>query len=229
MEQESCRAQNEGYRRALTPRFANPTSQRYAQTIAIPPTYKYRPLRNPREYIRLLYLFPQSCSARLQERSVLPCMILTCRISKAPPYTGLSYTWGDTTLCRQINVGGRLLHITENLAVALEYLQEENMTLVLWVDAVCINQTDELEKGAQVQMMGKIFMHASAVIAWLGPPKDGSDEIMRWRKRKLRSMRQSPPPLFKSGPSEGKRHISEAVTAFLERPWFNRVWVMQEV
>ncbi|OTA57966.1 HET-domain-containing protein [Hypoxylon sp. EC38] len=229
MEQESCRAQNDGYRRTLTSRFANPPNRRYAQNIAIPPTYKYRPLRNPKGYIRLLYLFPQSCSAGLQERSVLPCVILTYQISKAPPYTGLSYTWGDTTLCRKIDVGGRLLHITENLAVALEYLQEEKRTLVLWVDAVCINQTDELEKGAQVQMMGKIFMHASVVIAWLGPPKDGSDEIMQWRKRNLRSMRQSPPPLFNLGPSEGKRHISEAVTAFLERPWFNRVWVMQEV
>ncbi|KAI0834300.1 hypothetical protein F5Y06DRAFT_175055 [Hypoxylon sp. FL0890] len=123
MEQGSCRAVNEGwYLQTLTSRFASPTGRKYAQSISDIRTYKYRPVRYPRDYIRLLYLFPQSCLVGYQESSPLPCMLLTYKRDKAPPYTALSYTWGDTTLCRQINVGGRLLHITENLAVALTHL-----------------------------------------------------------------------------------------------------------
>ncbi|KAI1410990.1 HET-domain-containing protein [Hypoxylon sp. FL1857] len=228
MARKPCRALKEGYRQTLTSRFTNPTRRRHARTDAVTGTYKYRPLRNPRGCIRLLYLFPRSLSRASQERSILSCMLLNYRIDKAPPYTALSYTWGDATLCRQINVGGKLLHITKNLAVALRHLQEKNKTIVLWVDAVCINQQDEAEKGPQVQMMGKTYMQASVVLVWLGPSKDGSDEIMHWiRHSKLKQ--KDLKDLAKLSPSERLRTLPEAMAVFLARPWFSRVWVTQEV
>ncbi|KAF2106705.1 heterokaryon incompatibility, partial [Lophiotrema nucula] len=39
---------------------------------------------------------------------------------------------------------------------------------LLWIDAMCINQHDNTEKGTQVQMMRDIYMKASRVVVWLG-------------------------------------------------------------
>lgn len=151
---------------------------------------------------------------------------MTFHINKAPRYVGLSYAWGDTTLCQQIIVGGRLLHITQNLAVALEHLQEQHKTLVLWVDAVCINQQDSYERSKQVQMMGRIFMSATVVIAWLGPSKDESDVVIQQIKK-----------FSLPAPHTQKPSVADLMAAlpldllrvFLNRPWFYRVWVMQEI
>lgn len=43
----------------------------------------------------------------------------------------------------------------------------------IWIDAVCINQADPIEKAAQISLMGDIYSNASLVIAWLGnaPPQ----------------------------------------------------------
>ncbi|KAI1491898.1 hypothetical protein F5X96DRAFT_678080 [Biscogniauxia mediterranea] len=47
-------------------------------------------------------------------------------------------------------------------------------TVPLWVDAICINQTDVVEKSAQVTMMDRIYSVATYVVAWLGPPDEYS-------------------------------------------------------
>jgi hypothetical protein len=41
-------------------------------------------------------------------------------------------------------------------------------SLTLWVDAICINQSDTLEKNIQVAMMGEIYENAATVRVWLG-------------------------------------------------------------
>lgn len=43
-------------------------------------------------------------------------------------------------------------------------------SLPIWIDALCINQQDVLERGHQVDMMGVIYRGAQRVIAWLGTP-----------------------------------------------------------
>ena len=64
-------------------------------------------------------------------QTVLRCELMSSPIKRAPPYVGLSYTWGDPKLRRLVAIGERVLHVTENLAIALEHLQEEEKTLVL--------------------------------------------------------------------------------------------------
>jgi len=49
---------------------------------------------------------------------------------------------------------------------------------LLWVDAICINQSDDTEKAVQVAEMHHIYQKATSVYVWLGPASDTSDLAM---------------------------------------------------
>jgi hypothetical protein len=53
----------------------------------------------------------------------------------------------------------------------------------LWVDQICINQEDHVEKGKQVCLMGPIYATVAQVLVWLGPAGHGSDSLMdAWQR-----------------------------------------------
>jgi hypothetical protein len=58
--------------------------------------------------------------------------------------------------------------VTKNCELALRYLRKENSNRVLWVDAICINQKDNNERGHQVGMMRNVYSKATEVLVWLG-------------------------------------------------------------
>lgn len=62
---------------------------------------------------------------------------------------------------------GRTLSITESLYNALRRLHDEHT--VLWIDAICIDQSNDAEKNQQVPLMKNIYEAASLVLIWLGP------------------------------------------------------------
>ncbi|KAK8070442.1 hypothetical protein PG997_010645 [Apiospora hydei] len=84
-------------------------------------------------------------------------------------YEALSYTWGDANDKVQINVSDRPFPVTKNLEVALRHLRLETENRVLWVDALCINQSDVSEVSTHVQRMWAIYANASRVLVFLGP------------------------------------------------------------
>ena len=49
---------------------------------------------------------------------------------------------------------------------------------MLWVDAICINQEDQTEKGHQVSQMRDIYKGADEVLIWLGPSNDDIDSLL---------------------------------------------------
>jgi hypothetical protein len=94
-------------------------------------------------------------------------------------YEALSYCWGDnTTFKTPIVCNGARLEITRNLKSALWHLRNKEKVRVLWVDAICINQEDPLEREQQVSHMREIYEQAERVIVWLGESADGSDAAL---------------------------------------------------
>lgn len=93
-------------------------------------------------------------------------------------YTALSYTWGDPLVTTSIFINSIEIQVTLNLEAALRHIRHPLETVILWVDALCINQRDISEKNYQVRMMGEIFSGAQLVIAWLGIASDDSDFAM---------------------------------------------------
>ncbi|KAF2133065.1 hypothetical protein P153DRAFT_283907 [Dothidotthia symphoricarpi CBS 119687] len=84
-------------------------------------------------------------------------------------YRALSYVWGSQRVTRPVLVNGVICQLTFNLESALRHLREKYKDgLVLWVDALCINQDDVKERTQQVQLMGQIYQSCQEVIVYLG-------------------------------------------------------------
>ena len=91
-------------------------------------------------------------------------------------YYALSYVWGDATQKRRILVNHTAFDITKNLhqfLVAARHPRERRGPY--WIDAICINQRDNVEKSTQISMMGEIYKSTLEAIVWLGEGKDDSD------------------------------------------------------
>ncbi|RDA93834.1 hypothetical protein CP533_6400 [Ophiocordyceps camponoti-saundersi (nom. inval.)] len=158
------------------------------------------------------------------------------------PFEALSYTWGDKVLEDDITIDGKRLYITVNLSVALSYLRYEDRDRILWIDAICIDQTNTSERGHQVQQMGKIYSVAENVVFWLGVSTEETSILLESLQQLQRaSLHRVPgngrwaqlwsslqPGLASRYPRLLKRQ-REGLLSLLERDWFTRVWIIQEV
>ncbi|KAI4281668.1 MAG: hypothetical protein L6R38_003511 [Xanthoria sp. 2 TBL-2021] len=113
--------------------------------------------------IRLLKLKPASSSD-----IILQCELFDSELSTAPEYEALSYVWGNDECPQGLQLPSGYLRITDSLASTLRALRSSDKPRQLWVDAVCINQRDHVEKAHQVSQMAKIYGKAARVLAWLG-------------------------------------------------------------
>jgi hypothetical protein len=97
------------------------------------------------------------------------------------PFEALSYTWGDPTPTGIIHLDGSQLPLTANLESALKHLRFTNMSRIIWIDALCINQQNTQERQSQVLLMGQIYGASTGVMIWLGddvPVNDSSFTLM---------------------------------------------------
>ncbi|OGM45269.1 hypothetical protein ABOM_006437 [Aspergillus bombycis] len=112
--------------------------------------------------IRLLNLLPGKWSDPIH------CTWRIVSLDGNPKYKALSYVWGRSKHSQPICLNGSPIHITRHLRRALRQLRNDNEAVCLWVDAVCINQSDDEEKTEQVKMMGKIYAQSQEVVVYLG-------------------------------------------------------------
>lgn len=144
-------------------------------------------------------------------------------------YRALSYSWGYGSGKARVLCNGVVVEINANLAEALNHLRSSVEAVVFWCDALCINQSDQLEKAAQVRNMMRIFEKARLVVAWLGPEENDTALLFETLDRA---------DLFEAGSEEllhdhdcldGYSKFHSALEAHSGRAWFRRVWVRQEV
>jgi hypothetical protein len=161
-------------------------------------------------------------------------------------YEALSYTWGDPSSAIEVYVqdssrGLATIKINANLASALKHLRLTLQTRTLWVDALCIGQMNLLERNSQVQRMYKVYSFARSVIVWLGGAADGSDqaistiehfshqvEITRQNTIGEAPEAQEPHWWNPEIPIPYNKDTWDSLTAIFLRPWFTRLWVVQE-
>ncbi|EEU43833.1 uncharacterized protein NECHADRAFT_30322 [Fusarium vanettenii 77-13-4] len=161
-------------------------------------------------------------------------------------YEALSYAWESDDKCDMINVNGRVLHITRSLHGALQHLRHRKNDRILWADAVCIDQNNIMERGHQVAQMGSIYKKASNVIVWLGSVdkdvgllisalrslqlKVSPQPFKQWQLRDDR-WRDAWEELHGGDISGGSFHLqlSNGLDMLTRKPWFTRVWIIQEV
>ncbi len=144
-------------------------------------------------------------------------------------YKAISYAWGDATPVAQLKLsdGQHSLPLSQTLHDLFGALRRNDRKFILWIDALCINQSDEAEKAAQVLLMGRLYSSASQVLLWLGAGTLESHEAFRFMISK--QTLSWPDDWDKdeemvSGDFSGLKEVFH----LLSRPWFQRVWVIQE-
>lgn len=83
-----------------------------------------------------------------------------------------SLQWGPRSPVGEeqyIMCSGKKILVSDNCLSALQHLRQRHSDRLLWVDAICIDQTNTDEANQQVQVMGLIYQNAASVIVWLGP------------------------------------------------------------
>jgi hypothetical protein len=173
--------------------------------------------------IRLLLLQPRADSKDDEIHCKLQHTTLSdCETDLTFQYIALSYVWGNEEDQEKIFVDGIEFHVTPNLFRALRSIRHESKELPLWVDAVCINQQNPKERGQQVRFMGFIYASARNTIICLGESDEESDRAIQ-ALNDTDTVPDSPELV------DG-RSIKDCIVSFiLSRPWFTRVWVLQEL
>jgi hypothetical protein len=89
-------------------------------------------------------------------------------VIKQTSYYALSYVWGDPGRTLDILINGISRPVTKNLESGLRHMRSESQNINLWVDAVCIDNSNIQERNEQVSNMDEIFASAARVIIGLG-------------------------------------------------------------
>ena len=176
----------------------------------------------------------------------IACQLLDAYVDEVKdgvPYEALSYAWGDTATTQKVIVDGSNLPVTENLYQALQYLRSEEEDRILWIDAICIDQGNIPERGHQVRHMREIYKQAWQVIVWLGSEYSDNIEcvmnLMKYMQKEIVKIKGNWRGLARRliASYTAARHNTQANMAsyqagfdeLLTRPWFRRVWIIQEI
>lgn len=204
----------------------------------------YDPLP-PGTWVILLRLLPGSWAQPIRIE------FFTIDLEGAPHHEAISCCWGNANHRTGIISYGSQFEITVSLFGALRRFWDDLLPRILWADAVCIDQSDVEEKSYQVNLMGEIYGRASRVLIWLGEDPDGDAEeashfikdINRHFERevlnisaKQESLSQKPismiihdlPALASNSPLLSIASWQIFIN-LMSRPFFSRVWVLQEV
>lgn len=200
---------------------------------------EYIALDPPQRQIRVLHLHP----SQLEDDVACHLSIISLDNHEAE-YEALSYVWGESTENRVVHLGGVSKPVTDNLWEALTGLRYSDRERILWVDALCINQSDSGEKSDQVSHMNSIYIQASSVEIWLGESYEGIEIALKFLTEFATGLtaegntasyghlegaipeNYDPEETDKDSLDENARKVVELLMAmdmFAEKPWFERV------
>ena len=189
--------------------------------------YTYAPLAA--DTIRLFRLHPAG-----HEEVPLRCTLLHTNLQGAPPYVALSYAWGSQTSKHTLHVNphdpgesASTLVITASLFHALQRLRRDDEDVLLWVDAVCIDQNNLAERNVQTANMRRIYQKAESVAVWLGLEYNESAEALHLVRDLISAYKSSLDQMNNLLLDEEDR-LRALVRLFRRQYWW-RIWVIQEV
>ncbi|KAK2005688.1 HET-domain-containing protein, partial [Colletotrichum eremochloae] len=196
--------------------------------------YHYEPLCTE-DAVRLVVLIPAA-----KEAAPLRCSIIQRqRSTQSEAYSALSYTWGTYEFTRTLEIESdgdtSYMRITLNLDTALRQFRASVKEICLWIDAICLNQNDEVEKAQQIPLMGHIYGEAKMVHIWLGPADHMTPSlftffrvISRLAESEQNTMAERVASLLRKLCGHDNVAGLGALHKFFLRPWFSRRWVIQE-
>ncbi|KAI1128814.1 heterokaryon incompatibility protein-domain-containing protein [Nemania abortiva] len=202
-------------------------------------TFKYKRLDLKNSTFRLVRL------ARGAQDEKVECGLIDATLDKdVMAYEAVSYAWGSSDKTCSIEVDGQAFKVTSNLWKLLRGIRMDDQDRYLWIDAISINQDDDLERGHQVQRMQTIYSHADHVLFYLGEMTLEINFFMNALTDFQRRVSYFPfassevrkdlwgtryPPRYARGLEKRNKIWKRGFRELLDRPWFRRAWILQEV
>ncbi|KAH8679645.1 heterokaryon incompatibility protein-domain-containing protein [Tricladium varicosporioides] len=217
------------------------------------PGYEYEPLGYP-DSTRVVNIQPGETSSPLRVN------LREIRLQDKGFYEALSYSWatedGDDSRSIPLDCGGFYIYITKNCEAAIRRFRHVHAIRVMWIDAICINQADFLERGKQVELMGQIYIEAAHIQIWLGEAQLDEEPGNMIRKPCSENFLENLPKIaaeikemYRTGGKisesftywtfreqslgsdkiHGRRSLYQGWIDLLSRRWWQRIWVVQEV
>ena len=180
------------------------------------------------------------CNARFSTPILNPslgtqvcCIITRFFCHKAEHFRALSYEWGPPAPQHSIFVNGYALSIRENLYHFLQTVQRDSefcRDTVLFIDQICVDQSNVEERNHQVSQMATIYSSAQQVIIWLGRESSESIAFVQGFSRCRESGESLAPGqeflAFLPVPLEARLAMYELLAS---QTYWNRLWILQEV
>jgi hypothetical protein len=194
--------------------------------------FKHEPLDTASRTIRLVKILP-----RRRYWDPIECTVEHVSLTQNQ-YVCLSYMWGDAGSTSEILLNGQRMIVRQNLWDFLDNISSSSKRrlkstyrLPFWIDALCIDQQNHVERGHQVQLMSDIYSQAAWVLVWPGIMKRSINLVMKldWcfryhdeflgvdRKLWLKLFRLLFPGHW------------EAPTCLNQAPYWRRLWIIQEI
>jgi hypothetical protein len=189
--------------------------------------YKYKNLLEP-DAIRLILLQPS-----VDVQSQVHCNLIHTTLTEwdediIDSYTAISYVWGDATRMTDILVNNKALSITATLDSALRHIRSHDRVSRLWADAICINQEDIGERNQQVRQMSSVYSYAYRTVIYLGEAIPEAEELL-YALRLSRGKLEKDQLDKLSKHFTGETEITLVLKHLMDKPWFSRCWVLQEL
>ncbi|KAK3995754.1 heterokaryon incompatibility protein-domain-containing protein [Cladorrhinum sp. PSN332] len=181
--------------------------------------YVYEPLPNDGDSIRLLHLFPSPGHAAPLRGTLHRTKLSKLQADLIDKYTALSYVWGDASQTSIIYIDDKEIVITASLDTALRDLRDARRVFHVWADALCINQQSTPERSFQVAMMDSIYSNANHTVVYLSSTPTPEETAFLDL-----ALRRSEDPDEISAISSAAHQ-----SRILDKPWFHRTWIFQEL
>ncbi|KAI1854066.1 hypothetical protein JX266_001207 [Neoarthrinium moseri] len=169
--------------------------------------------------IRLLSIHPGNFDDPIK------CTLLTRTLNSKSRYVAVSYAWGDLQAPKVITVNGVYgFIVSENAYHVLRRIRALGERRYVWIDAICINQSVNQERGSQIELMDQIYSFAKHVYIYLGPCRSSTNarqdcEIEQCQKHNHQLIRT---------PSELGAGTWLHDTFPQQSQWWYRLWTVQE-
>lgn len=204
--------------------------------------YQYSSLKHA-DSIRLLHLHPHDSSD-----ATLNGELIEVRLSDTLEFEALSYVWGEEQ-CQTdfLRLDGAHFQVSETLSAALRVFRLADKPRILWIDAICVDQKNNAERSCQVAQMSVIYRSAAKVLVWLGESTPETRDALLLLRDIARSDHRMDFESGSQGPnwfhfgSRTLKRSHEDVMRIIEstaeprlddifgRPWFTRLWIIQEI
>ncbi|KZL65589.1 het domain-containing protein [Colletotrichum incanum] len=158
-----------------------------------------------------------------KESDTFRCTLNVHPLDDAPPFIAVSYVWGAPEPSHKIAVNEVTFQIHNCISEQKKY--STKLPQYFWIDAICINQDDNSERGHQVGLMKDIFPTAHLVIAWIGLEEGNIGLFFDYLRGLKHTARRERNHYIRS---QKRKFTFKDAKWFVSRPYWSRIWIVQE-